>query len=157
MKTCNSAMIVIAALGSLTAQANVAGMAGTWNGTGTSYTLTGDNQGDYAVQITDTLQADGSILSSVEVAIPGNASKQYEMQFKDSGKGFTMSSAQGSGGATCLERGLCEGYFGDSSGNGVAITIIVDDANHYRSLKTELQGYRATGFALEKYTRAQTR
>jgi hypothetical protein len=148
---------VILGLTSLTAQASVANMVGTWNGTGTVYSLAGENQGTYAVQIVDTLQTDGSVDSNTSVAVPGSADKQVDFTFRDTAKGFSMSSPQGSGGATCFEKGLCEGYVGDSVGNGVAFTLIIDGPNNYRLLKTELQSFKATRAFLEKYTRAQTK
>lgn len=158
MKT-NQKMTILALITLATcasAQASVTSMVGTWNGTGQVYALDGTSQGSYAVQLIDTLQNDGSIESKVDVAIPGAPNKQFDMVLRDTGKGFTMNSTDGSGGFTCLEKGLCEGYYGDAQGNGVAMTLIVDSPNSFRSLKTELQGFKAVRLFLEKYTRAQT-
>jgi hypothetical protein len=154
---CNLVFLALSALTWTAAQASVTDMVGRWNGTGTTYSLQGDNQGTYAVQLTDTLQQDGSVTNVVDVAVPGSPNKEFDYVLRGTKKGFSMTSAQSSGGATCLDKGLCEGYFGDTSGNGVAITFIFDGPNNFRALKTELQGFQATRFFLEKYTRAETR
>jgi hypothetical protein len=153
----NLVLLALTALTCATAQAGVAEMVGTWNGTGASYSLQGDSEGTYAIQMADTLQSDGSVASTINVAIPGQPGKEIDSVIRNTKKGFSMTSTQSSGGATCLEKDLCEGYFGDSAGNGVAITFIFDHSNSFRALKTELQGFQATRFYLEKYVRVQSK
>lgn len=137
------------------AQASVSGMVGTWEGSGTAYTLEGDAQGSYGVELVDTLQSDGSVASAVTVSIPGQAALNFEYIFQDTPKGFSILSDEGSGGTVCLDTNLCEGYVGDDSGNGTALTLIIDGPTSFRSLKTELKGWKATSFSYEKYVRTQ--
>lgn len=139
------------------AQANIAYLAGTWNGTGASFTLKGDPLGDYQVQLVNTTQADGSVTSGVTVTIPQHPVKQFQQTFQETPHGFKQVSEEGPGNATCFDDGLCQGYFGDEEGNGMAVTFIMDTPNSFRLLKTELHNFQAVRFHKEKYIREQSK
>jgi hypothetical protein len=158
MKIANTfAISVVIILSSAAAQADVSKMVGTWNGSGAVFSLDGEKQADYALQMVDTLQSDGSVSSRVDIQSSGAPDEEIDLTLKNTPNGVSMSSSHGSGGMVCVEKGLCEGYFGDANGNGVAMTLILDSPDHFRSLKTELEGFKAVRLFSENYTRVSNR
>lgn len=148
-----SSLMSLVSLASLSAQANVSNMVGTWHGSGAVFSLGGAPEGEYTVRLDDTLQADGSVASSVTVTASGTPDKHFDQILRDTQGGFSIQSPLGSGEATCVGEGLCEGYLGDATGNGTAITTVRDDADHIRILKTELRSFHPTRFYREQYVR----
>lgn len=134
--------------------ANLSEMTGTWVGTGVAFSLEGEHLADYEFEIVGTLQTDGSLATKTAVTVNHTPIQDFTMTFRETPKGYSMIADQGSGGMVCLGDGICEGYFGDTKGNGFALTDIQDGPNSFRSIKAELQNFKAVRFFREKRSRA---
>ncbi|MGZ3688832.1 MAG: hypothetical protein ACXWP5_11485 [Bdellovibrionota bacterium] len=158
MRKLTISMIAVAGLitfigGAKAARADVAKMLGTWNGTGATYSIDGTEEGEYQVQLVNVPGAQGGVDSSITVTIPNYKTLHFTQTMRDTPKGFSITSDQGSGGALCVGEGLCEGFLGQD-GNGIAMTTISDGPDTLRILKTQLENGKAVRIMREKYVRA---
>ena len=65
-------------------------------------------------------------------------------------QGWTSECDNGNGGGRCFGEGLCVSYVEDKTGKSFATTIIKDDDNNMRMLRTELDHGKAVRFYREK-------
>jgi hypothetical protein len=136
---------------SLSAHAGVVDSAGTWQGKGASFDLSGTETGQFQIDLTNIALDTHTIDTEGKITFPNGQVKNFSQKMKDSGKGFTIESDEGKGGGNCFGEGLCESYIVSADGSAVAVTTVLDGNNSLRTLITMLDSNgKAVQFIREK-------
>jgi len=137
----------------VSARASVVEGAGNWKGTGASFAIDGEKIADFAVQLTNTKVDDHTLLTSGSVTLADGSVRSFSQTMKDGLNGFSLESAEGTGGGHCFGAGLCESYMDLGNGHGVAVTEIFDGSSDMRLLAITIENGKGTGFTRENIHR----
>lgn len=123
-----------------------------WQGTGQLFSAEGKAAGAYRLELVRKRAEDG-LLQTVRVFLPDGQIQTLQCEITEEGEAWSSVCGHGRGGGRCFGDGLCLDYLTDDKGRAFATTIVFDDDDSMRLLRTELLRGEAIRFYREKLER----
>lgn len=125
-----------------------------WTGKGNLYGADQSDQGEYDLRVEIGPETDGGTPVKVTVTAGGQIVHTSDCVRQGDGTKWTETCADGSqGGGYLFARGLGQAYTRSPDGKAYATSIVLDDANKMRLVRTELVNGEATRFFSEDLTK----
>src|SRR4051794_35448710 len=86
---------------------------GKWIGMGTVFDIHGEAQGNYRVEMENTIVSAGVLKSEATIRVADGKQIKIAQTITDRARGFAIVSSVGNGGGYCFGADLCEAYVSD--------------------------------------------
>jgi hypothetical protein len=137
--------------GAASAFAGVTDGVGTWEGSGTVYSVDGTQLTTYTAEMVAIAIGIHEVKSQITVTMADGTKRKITQSIKDDARGFSIVSDNGNGGGYCMSESLCLSYVSASNQHAFSTTMIIDDSNTERFLTTELENGKALSITSQKY------